>query len=171
MYFINRVRSKKIMSEYNKRRKFLISTGKVAGFGLFAGAFSSVITSCEQDELPPKPPSGLTFEVDLNVHTELLVAGGFKVLTIPKLNGGDPVVIKHNADDTFLVIDGLCRHQNCNLEMPATVEGSMRCICHSATYSLADGKVIDNKGFSTAVDLASYKNEYNSSKKILTITS
>lgn len=159
------------MNEYNKRREFLKSSGKVAGFGIFAAAFSSVINSCEQDELPPKPPSGLSFQVDLNTHPELLAIGGFKVLTIDKLNGGDPVIIKHNPDDTFMVIDGLCRHQNCNLEMPSDPNGNMVCMCHHAVFSLVDGKVVDNKGFSTAADLTHYKTEYNSSNKILTITS
>lgn len=158
--------------DLNKRREFLKNTGKVAGFGLFAGAFGSVINSCEQDELPPKPKSGNEIDVDLaKDHPTLLNAGTHKVVTITGLNGEDPVIIKHNADGTFTVIDALCRHQNCNLEIPNSSDGIMTCFCHGATFSFVDGKSIDNKGYSTAKDLKNFTNVYNAAKKLLTITS
>ncbi|MDT3738210.1 MAG: Rieske 2Fe-2S domain-containing protein [Candidatus Kapabacteria bacterium] len=157
------------MNNYNKRREFLITTGKVAGFGLFAGAFSSVITSCEQDELPPKPKPGESVDLDLTQYPTLLVAGSAEVITIEKINGGSPILVKHNADGTFTVMDALCRHQNCNLILPGTSEGMLVCACHQATYSYADGKVIDNKGFATAVDLQNFIAVYDAGKKILNI--
>lgn len=157
------------MNNYNKRREFLITTGKVAGFGLFAGAFSSVITSCEQDELPAKPKPGESVDLDLTQYPNLLAAGTYEVITIAKINGGAPVLVKHNADDTFTVMNALCRHQNCNLILPGTSEGLLVCACHSATYSFTDGKVIDNKGFAAAVDLTNFTAVYDAGKKILNI--
>lgn len=157
---------------FNRRREFLINTGKVAGFGLFAGAFGSIINSCEQDELPPVAKPGN--EVDVNIgkdHPTLLTPGSHKVESITGINGGDPVIIKHNADGTFTVMDALCRHQNCNVELPNTSDCIMTCLCHKATFSFVDGKSIDNKGFSTAKDMKNYVNVYNASKKLLTITS
>ena len=78
-------------------------------------------------------------------------------------------MVKHNADGTFTVMDALCRHQNCNLILPGTSEGMLVCACHQATYSYADGKVIDNKGFATAVDLQNFIAVYDAGKKILNI--
>ncbi|GAB1370609.1 hypothetical protein MASR1M45_06700 [Candidatus Kapaibacterium sp.] len=158
-------------NKYNKRREFLKATGKVAGFGLFAGAFSSVINSCEQDELPPKPKPGDSFDVDLTQYPKLQTPGNHEVLRFDKVNGGDPVIIKHNADGTFTVMDALCRHQNCNVSLPDTSDGLMTCLCHGATFSFVDGKSVDNKGFSTATDMTLYKTEYDAGKKILTISS
>lgn len=157
---------------FNKRREFLKNTGKVAGFGLFAGAFGSVINSCEQDELPPIPKSGNEVDVDIaKDHPELLNPGSHKVALIAGINGTSPVIIKHNADDTFTVMDALCRHQDCNVELPNSSDGIMTCMCHGATFSFVDGKSIDNKGFSAAKDMKNYVNVYNASKKLLTITS
>jgi nitrite reductase/ring-hydroxylating ferredoxin subunit len=158
------------MKNNNKRREFLKSTGKVAGFGLFAGAFGSVINSCEQDELPPKPKPGDAYDLDLNLHSELLSPGGNKVLSLDKINGGDPVLIKHLSDDTFIVMDAICRHQNCNVSIPDTSDGLMVCLCHGAVFSFEDGKVIDNKGFSAAKDMTIFNNVYDATKKLLTIS-
>lgn len=157
------------MKNNNKRREFLLNTGKVAGFGIFAGAFGSVINSCEQDELPPKPKPGDAYDLDLSLHPELLSPGNHKVLTLDKVNGGEPVIIKHNADGTFLVMDAICRHQACNVELPSSSDGLMVCICHGATFSFTDGKVVDNKGFSVP-DMVIYLTEYDAGKKLLTIT-
>jgi nitrite reductase/ring-hydroxylating ferredoxin subunit len=157
---------------FNNRREFLKATGKVAGFGLFAGAFGSVVTSCEQDEIPPRPKPGNEVDVDIaKDHPELLSPGSHKVVTIHGINGNDPVIIKHNADGTFIVMDALCRHNNCNVNLPDSSDGIMTCLCHGATFSFVDGKSIDNKGFSTAVDLTNYVNVYDAAKKLLTITS
>lgn len=158
------------MKNNNNRREFLINTGKVAGFGLFAGAFGTVINSCEQDELPPKPKPGDAYDLDLNLHTELLTPGSHKVLSLDKINSGQPILIKHQADGTFLVMDAICRHQNCNISIPASSNELMVCLCHGATFSYDDGKVVDNKGFSTAKDLIHFKNEYDAAKKLLTIS-
>lgn len=155
------------MNTQNKRREFLKNTGKVAGFGLFAGAFGSVITSCEQDELPPRPKPGDAFDLDLNNHPELLTPGNHKVLKEAKVNGGDPFIVKHNADGTFLVMDALCRHQACNVEIKGN-DNLMVCMCHQATFEFSTGKVIDNKGFSVP-DMKVYQTEYDSGKKLLTI--
>ena len=157
---------------FNKRREFLINTGKVVGFGLFAGAFGSIINSCEQDELPPVTKPGN--EIDVNIgkdHPELLSPGSHKVVTIIGINNDQAVIIKHNEDDTFTVMDSLCRHQNCDVELPKTSDNIMTCKCHGATFSFVDGKSIDNKGFSAAKDMKNYVNVYNASKKLLTITS
>ncbi|MBX3045315.1 MAG: Rieske 2Fe-2S domain-containing protein [Candidatus Kapabacteria bacterium] len=156
------------MNDINKRREFLKNTGKVAGFGLFAGAFGSMITSCEQDELPPKPISGERVDFDTNLHPQLSSPGSHKIVKIDKVNGDDPVIVKHNPDSTWLVMDAICRHQACNVELPNSSDGVMTCICHQATFSFTDGKVIDNKGFNVP-DMQVFETEYNSGNKILTI--
>ncbi len=155
------------MNNYNKRREFLITTGKVAGFGLFAGAFSSVITSCEQDELPPKPPPGANIVVDINSHPDLLATGTHKLFSHPQLNSGAPVVIKHLENDVFFVMDGVCRHAGGNVEI-RTPSNDMRCIVHSAIFSFDNGKVLDNKGLNVP-DMKIFETEYNAANKLLTI--
>jgi nitrite reductase/ring-hydroxylating ferredoxin subunit len=159
----------KKMNEFNKRREFLITTGKVAGFGLFAGAFSSIITSCEQDELPPKPPPGANIVVDINSHPEILASGTYKIFSDPKLqlNAGSPVIIKHLENDVFFVMDGVCRHNGGNVDI-RTPSNDMICNLHSAIFSFEDGKVLDNKSFNVP-DMKIFETEYNAANKLLTI--
>jgi nitrite reductase/ring-hydroxylating ferredoxin subunit len=156
------------MKNNSNRREFLKNTGKVAGFGMFAAAFGTVVNSCEQDELPPRPKPGESYDLDLSLHPELSSPGSHKVLRLDKVNGGDPVIVKHNADGTFFVMDAICRHQTCNVELPDTSDGLMVCLCHQATFSFTDGKVVDNKGYSVP-DMAVFRTEYDASKKLLTI--
>ena len=55
---------------------------------------------------------------------------------------GDPALLVHLPDDTFVAYDAVCTHEGCTVEW-AGQESILYCPCHGAAFDAAnDGKVL-----------------------------
>lgn len=126
------------------RRDFILNTTKVVGAGLAISALPQVFQSCESEEVvvvDNRPPD--TFYVlDLKPHPELLTPGSVKKVKIEGKNQNNPLIITHHKDGTFTVLDSICKHMNCAVDIPANSEGNIVCQCHPNNYSTKDGSLV-----------------------------
>jgi nitrite reductase/ring-hydroxylating ferredoxin subunit len=153
------------------RRNFLKKTAGVVGFGIVATSFMPFLTSCEQDETPPKPDEGFFQEVNIAQYSQLSSPGGMLKITLQGINAGSPIVIYRFTEGAFLVLDGLCRHRNAELELPTAAHGELVCSLHKVTFSPETGEIINLNGqsASSVPALIFFNSEYVSSSNVLKI--
>jgi Rieske Fe-S protein len=131
----------------NERREFIKKAGAVAAFGVFASSFASVINSCEQDQVKPAPAikDPETVDVDIIKFPALQTNGG-SVATTVELKSGEKVSIYiHRIDDTnFSVLDPICKHAGCPVNLPSAPGADMICPCHDVHFSAVTGAVTNS---------------------------
>ena len=130
----------------NDRREFIKKAGAVFGIGVFGTSFATIINSCERDEVVKYEPD--TVDVDISQYPQLANIGGMAKVDVELDNGQiKTIVIRRDSETEFTVLDALCRHQNCIVNLPDSPDGKILCPCHQVTFNFDTGKVIDNKGF------------------------
>lgn len=138
------------MENNNKRRDFIKKTGAFIGLGILTPSIASVVTSCEKDEVVSLPPPD-TYDIDISKYPPLMTVGGMLSVSITLNNGSNKgLVIRRDSEDEFTVLDSLCRHQGCVVELPNEPTGDLLCPCHNVTFSFDTGEVKD-KPISDAV--------------------
>lgn len=97
-------------NENNPRRDFLKKAGVLLGAGLSVTSLSSLIVSCEKDEILPPPPPGSNVTIKLSDYPSLLNVGGIvKVsVTVPT---SLTFIVKRESEKEFLIFEALCPHQ------------------------------------------------------------
>lgn len=149
------------MEKENKaRREFLKKAGVMLGAGLSVTSLSSLIISCEKDEILPPPPPGSNVTIKLSDFPSLLNVGGIaKVsVTVPT---NLILIIKREAEKEFLIFQAICPHQGEEL-IPDPDKSGKKIFCprHSVDFSAEKtnkGDVINNP---QGVRVSSLKTDY-----------
>ncbi len=133
-----------MIKESSNRRDFLLNTTKVIGAGLAIATVPQVFISCESEELVTVMNTNVTtfYVLDLTSHPELLVAGAIKKIKIEGKNNDNPLVITHHKNGSFSVVDSICPHMNCAVDLPSDTDSTLVCQCHPNNYSTVDGKYV-----------------------------
>lgn len=153
------------------RRDFLIKGGFLIGAGFVLPTLSSLITSCESDELIPPPPPSL--DVRLSDYPELLKTDGTGIakVTVKTPSTSVSVIIRRLSANEFIIVQSNCTHQgDSELTPPSSPDGNIVCPRHLAEFSMqADkkGKLVKNPQSVSASDLKVYR--YTFANGILTI--
>ena len=101
----------------NDRREFIKKAGAVFGIGVFGTSFATIINSCERDEVVKYEPD--TVDVDISQYPQLANIGGMAKVDVELDNGQiKTIVIRRDSETEFTVLDALCRHQNCIVNLP-----------------------------------------------------
>lgn len=158
------------MNKNSDRRDFLKKAGTVFGVGIFAGAFGSVMTSCERDEIVAAPDPE-TIDLDMSKYPQVSAVGSMAIIEIQRQDGSPlKLFLKRASEDHYIVLEALCRHQTGPLELPGTPGGSLRCIIHGATFNTDNGALINNPTSDTVPDLIKFRVfEFNKQTNILRI--
>lgn len=129
------------MNEDNKRRDFIKKTGTVFTFGVFASTFSSVINSCDKNEIAPAPDP-VTVDIDITKYPNLMIPGNFQLIEL-NLEGGrkQKIIINRIDDNNFVALDTICKHQGCEVTPPDSPTKDIMCYCHNVSFDLKNGKV------------------------------
>ncbi|GEM_PF-2948130 len=133
-----------MIKENSNRRDFLLNTTKVIGAGLAIAAVPQLFTACESEELVTDMNTNVTtfYVLDLTPHPELLVPGSIKKVKIDGKNADNPIVITHHKDGSFSVVNSICPHMNCAVNLPTDTDSTLACQCHPNHYSTVDGKYV-----------------------------
>jgi Rieske Fe-S protein len=156
----------------DNRREFLKKAGVLLGAGITVTSLSSLIVSCEKDELLPAPPVGSSATINLADYPSLLSVGGFAICTI-KTPQELSYMVKRESSTEFLIFQTLCPHQGEPLLLPDKAGANIFCPRHNVEFSpLKDskGNVVKNpQGVSVGALKSNYTYEYDSAKNILKI--
>lgn len=156
-----KIMEKEMKKENKARREFLKKAGVMLGAGLTVTSLSSLIVSCEKDEILPPPPPGSNVTIKLSDYPSLLNVGG-----IVKVSVSVPTnlmfIIKREGEKEFLIFEALCPHQGEEL-IPDPDKTGKKIFCprHTVDFSAEKsnkGSVINNP---QGVRVGSLKSDYN----------
>lgn len=164
------------MENNNKRREFLKKSTGLIGLGILGIATGSMINGCEEIEyIAAVQPR--TYEIKIDSYPSLSNVGGM-VQMFYTIDGGKELKLilvrkaSNNSKDDFVIVEAVCRHNNCGLSLPDSLDGHFVCNCHGAKFSPLTGEMVDSNGIpeKDVPDLIKYSIEgYNDSSKILTV--
>jgi len=162
------------MEKENKaRRDFLKKAGVMLGAGLSVTSLSSLIVSCEKDEILPPPPPGTNIQIKLSDYPSLLNVGGMAKVSITKPSNM-MFIIKREGEKEFLIFEALCPHQGEEL-IPDPDKTGKKIFCprHTVDFSAEKnnkGIVISNpQGVRVDALKTDYSYEYDDISKTLKI--
>lgn len=154
----------------NERRQFLIKAGKIAGLAVSMPVAASFISSCEQNEDPIPAPPPSTVPVDLSRYPAIAAAGGVVKILIPGKNNNNSIVISRLDNNQFSVVDSICQHAGCEVDLPFGESNELKCPCHFVTFSKLDGQIVKNPLTDWAgVPLKKFNANYKIEQNILEI--
>lgn len=133
-----------MIKENSNRRDFLLNTTKVIGVGMAIATIPQVFTGCESEEVVTivNTQANTFYVFDLTPHPELLVPGSIKKVKIEGKNADNPLIITHHKNGSFSVVDSICPHMNCAVDLPTDTDSTLVCQCHPNNYSTVDGKYV-----------------------------
>lgn len=162
------------MEKENKaRRDFLKKAGVMLGAGLSVTSLSSLIVSCEKDEILPPPPPGTNIQIKLSDYPSLLNVGGMAKVSITKPSNM-MFIVKRESEKEFLIFDAICPHQGEEL-IPDPDKTGKKIFCprHTVDFSAEKnnkGIVISNpQGVRVDALKTDYSYEYDDISKTLKI--
>ncbi len=150
------------MEKENKaRRDFLKKAGIMLGAGLSVTSLSSLIVSCEKDEILPPPPPGSNVAIKLSDYPSLLNVGGMAKVSITKPTSM-MFIVKRESEKEFLIFEAFCPHQGEEL-IPDPDKTGKKIFCpkHTVDFSAEKnnkGTVVNNP---QGVRVNSLKSDYN----------
>ncbi|MFP4369841.1 MAG: Rieske 2Fe-2S domain-containing protein [Candidatus Kapaibacterium sp.] len=152
-----------------KERREFLKKGGLLGLGILG--VSAAFQGCAEDEVVSLPPPN-QYDVNLNNHPELLDTGGMAQVNIVLENGSQKnISIKRDSDTEFTVLDSLCRHQNCIVNLPNDeTGGDLICPCHEVLFSFETGAVTNKRISDPVPDLIELEYDFNSNTNILKVT-
>ncbi len=163
----------------DKRREFIITSGKLAGLGICTCLFGSIIAACDKDGetvTAPEQPKPENYPVlSIASFAALASVGGIvKTMVMDKtgkpVNGGNPLIIYRMETNKFIVLDSICRHAGYQVDIPSSPSGDYVCPAHKAEFDTADGHTTTNGSAGTTVPpLLKYNSIYDSAENKLTI--
>lgn len=162
------------MENNNKRRDFLKKSTGFIGLSILGVSAATGIPGCEKSEVSVSPEPE-TYEINVTTYPALAATGGIVQMYL-KLNDGSEKNLmlirkaQKNDKDDFTVLEAVCRHQNCSVTSPASLDDLIVCNCHGAKYSVDDGKLIDANGISGVPDLIKFVVfDFDAAKNILKV--
>jgi Rieske Fe-S protein len=127
-----------------ERRNFIKKAGMALGAGIALTSVTGMLNSCEHDESSiPKPPP-VTTNIDINKYPALNTVGNSIKIVIPKKNNNAPMIFTRVDDNTISVIDSVCTHAGCEVNLPSNTSNEMLCPCHFVVFSKIDGTILKN---------------------------
>lgn len=160
-YLVLIISEKKMEKDNNQRRDFLKRAGMLLGAGLSVTSLSSLIVSCEKDEILPPPPPGSNVTIKLSDYPSLLTVGGIQKVSV-KTPSSLMFIVKRESEKEFLIFEALCPHQGEELiPDPDKTGKKINCPKHAVDFSTlkADkGQVISNP---QAVNVDALKTDYS----------
>jgi nitrite reductase/ring-hydroxylating ferredoxin subunit len=150
------------------RRDFLKKGSFLIGAGFALPTLSSLMMSCETDELLPSPPPSLA--VRLSDYPELLKTDGSGIAKVTDKTSSTSVIVRRLTTDEFIIVQSSCTHQSAELNLPISKDGNIVCPLHNAEFSLQKdnkGQLVKNPQSVSASNLRVYNYTYNNG--ILTI--
>lgn len=125
----------KINSE--NRREFLQKAGLLFGAGAAFTSLSSLIVSCEHDEIPAAPPANGTVNISLSDYPDLMNVGGIAKVTGKVVGSSSTATfdVRRISDTEFVALETTCPHLGADLLLPATGKTRLVCPLHSAEFS------------------------------------
>ncbi len=125
-----------------ERREFIRQAATMFGLTVCGASLSSLVSSCESDEVKDPVSSGTPIEFDLAETPSLANVGGAAHRTFGANNGGQPVIIVRISDAEFTAFTAVCTHEGCLVEPALDASNRIICQCHLSFYRPEDGTVI-----------------------------
>lgn len=147
--------------ENQARREFLKKASIMLGAGLSATSLTSLIVSCEKDEILPPPPPGSNVTIKITDFPSLMFVGGMAKLSVTKPQNMI-FIVKREGEKEFLIFDSICPHQGEEL-IPDPDKTGKKIFCprHNVEFSAeksTKGTVVNNP---QGVRVGSLKSDYN----------
>lgn len=140
----------------NHRRDFLKKTTGILSMTLIGATATTLIPSCEKSEVIVAPEPD-TYEINISDYPALLNVGGMVQMYLTLTDNTEKnLLLIRKSQAEFTVLEAVCRHQNCSVTTPASLNEDIVCNCHGAKFSAEDGKLTDANGISNVPDLIKY---------------
>ena len=163
----------------DKRREFLVTSGKLAGLGICTCLFGSIMAACDNDgetATAPNQPKPENYPVlDISLYPALASVGGIVMTMVmdktgKPVNTGNPMIIYRLEATKFIVLDSICRHAGYQVTLPTAPGQDYVCPAHQAKFDSNDGHTTTNGAAGTTVPpLLKYSSIYNETTNQLTI--
>jgi nitrite reductase/ring-hydroxylating ferredoxin subunit len=125
------------------RRSFLKQASTLIGVGIALPAIGGMFASCEKHEIPVVVPEK-GYSIDLAKYPALQTVGGAEKVKIKGANAGNNVIIRRTSETEFSIVDSICPHVGCEVNLPVGGGTDLVCPCHMVEFSALDGSVTKN---------------------------